>query len=74
MRLTADINVEIEVGDFVEAADHQQRLETILQSIRAIYPEARMELRERPRRRPTITQRASRRTAPTGAVSAYVDP
>lgn len=74
MRLTAEIHVEIEVGDFVEAADHQQRLESLLDAVRSAYPQARMDLRERRRRRPTITRRASRQTTPTGAVNAYVDP
>ncbi len=73
MRLTAEIFLEIHVNDFVAAADHQKRLEGILDSIRAIYPEAHLELRERRRRRPTITRRAARATPATGAVSGYVD-
>ena len=35
MKLCGQISVELNVGDYVEAADHQKRLEDILRQVRA---------------------------------------
>ena len=40
MKLWGQISVELSVGDYLEAADHQRRLEDILQLVRTAYPEA----------------------------------
>ncbi|MCR5880295.1 hypothetical protein [Phenylobacterium sp. J367] len=47
MKLSGQISVELNVADYVEAADHQQRLERILERIRDIYPDATLAMRER---------------------------
>ena len=35
MKLCGQISVELSVGDYIEAADHQRRLEDILKQVRA---------------------------------------
>jgi hypothetical protein len=47
MKLCGQISVELTVDDFVAAADHQRRLEALLATIRASYPEATLAMRER---------------------------
>lgn len=47
MRLRASITVELEAADFVEAAGHQRRLQTLFDAVAAAYPKAEFELRER---------------------------
>jgi len=51
MKLCGQISIELTVGDFVEAADHQRRLEQLLATIRASYPEATLAMRERRERK-----------------------
>jgi hypothetical protein len=51
MKLCGQISVELTVDDFVEAADHQRRLEALLATIRASYPDATLAMRERRERR-----------------------
>ncbi len=51
MKLCGQISVELTVGDFVEAADHQKRLEGLLAQIRATYPDATLAVRERRQRK-----------------------
>ena len=45
MKLWGQISVELSVGDYVEAADHQRRLEEILQQVQLAYPEATLAMR-----------------------------
>ena len=40
MKLCGQISVELTVGDYVEAAEHQRRLQEILRQVRDAYPEA----------------------------------
>jgi hypothetical protein len=47
MRLRAQITVEIDAKDFVEAADHQRRLEEFLRDLRREYGQAALHLVER---------------------------
>ena len=61
MKLSGQISIELTVDDFVEAADHQRRLESLLQLIRDSYPEATLAMRERRERRPL-------RLAPAAAI------
>lgn len=51
MKLTGQISVELTVEDFVAAADHQKRLEGLLATIRDIYPDATLAMRERRERK-----------------------
>jgi hypothetical protein len=59
MKLCGQISVELNVGDYIEAADHQKRLEDIL---------------ERRQRKALPLVRAAPRAAVTGALNRYVDP
>ncbi|WP_334163466.1 hypothetical protein [Phenylobacterium sp.] len=54
MKLCGQISVELTVGDYVEAAEHQRRLQEILRQVRDAYPEATLAVRERRRRKPTL--------------------
>ncbi|MCX7585861.1 hypothetical protein, partial [Phenylobacterium sp. 58.2.17] len=58
MKLWGQISIELNVGDYVEAAEHQRRLEAILAQARATYPQATLAMRERRERRPTPAVRA----------------
>ena len=51
MRLRALITIDIDADDYVDAADHQRRLQTLIESIKADYPQAALQLRERRARR-----------------------
>jgi hypothetical protein len=51
MKLHGQISIELEVGDFVEAAEHQRRLEALLAQVRATYPDAVLVMRERRERK-----------------------
>ena len=67
MKLCGQISVELNVGDYVEAADHQKRLEEILRQVRAAYPEATLLMRERRERKALALTRA----APPAAAPGY---
>ena len=58
MKLCGQISVELSVDDFIEAADHQRRLEDILRLVRDSYPEATLAMRERRQRKPLSLARA----------------
>ena len=47
MKLCGQIVIELTVDDFVQAADHQRRLERLLADIRLTYPDATLAMRER---------------------------
>ena len=47
MKLWGQISVELTVDDYVEAADHQRRLEDILKLVKDAYPEATLSMRAR---------------------------
>ena len=51
MRLRAQIVVDIDAADYVEAAAHQGALERHLKQIQQIYPNASLSMRERRERR-----------------------
>lgn len=51
MMLCGQISIELVVDDFVEAADHQRRIEALMARIRETYPQARLSMRERRQRR-----------------------
>jgi hypothetical protein len=52
MRLRAQITVDFEAADFVEAAAHQKVIQRHLEQIQADYPNANLAIRERRERRP----------------------
>jgi hypothetical protein len=45
MKLRAEIHVEIDAADFVEAAEHQQRLQMLFRAVKAEYGQAKFLLR-----------------------------
>jgi hypothetical protein len=47
LRLRAQITIDIDAQDFVEAADHQRRLEEMVRRIKEEYEHAALLLRER---------------------------
>lgn len=73
MKLCGQISVELSVGDYIEAADHQKRLEDILKLVRDAYPEATLAMRERRQRKAMPLARATPRLTTTGALNSYVD-
>jgi hypothetical protein len=58
MKLCGQISVELTVGDYIEAADHQKRLEAILKLVRDAYPAATLAMRERRQRKAAPLARA----------------
>ena len=72
MKLCGQISVELSVGDYIEAADHQKRLEDILRLVRDAYPAATLAMRERRQRKAAPVARAP--TVPgAGVVNRYDD-
>ncbi|MFL5296007.1 MAG: hypothetical protein ACJ798_06460 [Phenylobacterium sp.] len=61
------------MSDYIEAADHQKRLEDILRLVRDAYPEATLAMRERRQRKAMPLARATPRAAATGALNRYDD-
>jgi hypothetical protein len=51
MRLRAQIIIDIDAGDYVEAAEHQNVLQRYLKEIQTRYPAASLTMRERRERR-----------------------
>ena len=51
MRLRAQIVVDIDAADYVEAAEHQNLLQRYLKDIQDRYPDASLTMRERRERR-----------------------
>lgn len=72
MKLCGQISVELSVDDFIEAADHQRRLEDILRLVRDSYPEATLAMRERRLKKPLALATAPR-PLPSGALGRYAD-
>ena len=71
--LRAQITIDVSAEDFVSAADHQKRIETLMTSVKQSYGQAELEFRERrPRTMRTLPRRGP---VPryTGAVAEYVD-
>jgi len=52
MRLRAHITIDIDAADYLEAAEHQRKIETCLSSVKTDYPEAEVTVRERRGARP----------------------
>ena len=73
MKLWGQISIELNVGDYVEASDHQKRLEHILRQVQQAYPDATLAMRERRQRRSTPVVRAMPPGAGTGRLNAYLE-
>lgn len=65
MKLCGQISIELTVDDFVEAADHQKRLEALLKLIKDSYPDATLAMRERRQRKALALTRAAPRAPAT---------
>ena len=50
MKLRAEILIEMDVANYVEAAEHQKALQGYLDDLRGNYPEATLDIRERRQR------------------------
>jgi len=71
--LRAQITIDLQAEDFVRAADHQRRIESLMGAIRDVYQEAALEFRERrPRPARTLGERRPIRHY-TGVVAEYED-
>ena len=73
MKLWGQISVELTVGDYVEAADHQRRLETILGQVKDAYPGATLMMKERRQRNPQPSVRPLPKAASTGKLNDYYE-
>lgn len=71
--LRAQITIDLNADDFVGAADHQRRIEELLQSVRRVYEEARLEFRERRPRPPRRVQASRPLKHFTAAAAEYDD-
>jgi len=71
------ITIDIDAADFVDAADHQKRIESLMDHLRNSYPAVELVFRERRQARgvgPSAERRGRARTAqPTGKLKTYVD-
>jgi hypothetical protein len=69
--LRATITIDVEALDYLEAAEHQKRIETHLEDLKQAYPEAWMTLSER-RRPPSAGPAAPRKLyLRSGRLNAY---
>lgn len=73
MKLCGQLSVELTVDDYIEAADHQKRLEAILKLVRDAYPAATLAMRERRQRKAAPLARAPSTRQPAGALTRYDD-
>jgi hypothetical protein len=55
MKLRAQITIDLDAADYVDAADHQRRFQNLLQTVKQQYPQAECLFRER-RVRPAVRQ------------------
>ena len=76
MNIRAILTIDIDAQDFVDAAAHQRRIESLLGDLKAVYPTADLVLRERRlsvRSAPAGSLVRGGSTQPTGRLSTYVD-
>jgi hypothetical protein len=74
MRMKAEIALEVDASDFIEAAEHQKKLELFLATLKELYPGAELRFWER-RERTGAGGTAAARPARASArrVNAYDD-
>ena len=58
MKLRAQIVVDIDAGNFVEAAEHQRQLELLLEDVKVRYATAQLQIRERRERNAPLAPEA----------------
>ncbi len=75
MRLRATIVIDIEAADFVEAADHQRKIETFVTELKAAYGEVTLDFCERrtPRRGRRLPPRPPEALSMAPRMRPYVD-
>jgi hypothetical protein len=71
LRLRAQITIDLAATDFVQAADHQNRLAEFLSTLKLEYPTAELIIRERRVRKPDL-QVIDTRVAPIGLRNAKI--
>jgi hypothetical protein len=71
--LRAQVIIDLKANDFASAADHQRSIEDLMTAIRARYPEAALEFRERRPRPPRALPMKGPMRHYTGAVLDYGD-
>lgn len=75
MKLRAVVTIDVEAADFVEAADHQRRIEELMEPLQAAYPGADLTFRERRSARRGATADAAEQRSfprPSGKLRTYV--
>jgi hypothetical protein len=55
VKLRVTISIDIDAEDYLEAAEHQKKIQTYLASVQAEYPEAAILVKERRGPRPEIS-------------------
>jgi hypothetical protein len=71
VRLRATISIEVDAADYLEAAEHQRRLETHLSTVQGDYPEAWIAVTERRRSSGVAEARPRELRVRTGKLHAY---
>ena len=74
-RLRACINIEFQTESFVEAGEHQKRLNQLLEEIRRHYPDSTLDMRELRGRAAAANSTSTPRppTTRTGRLRPYAD-
>jgi len=73
IQLRAQVTIDLNANDFASAADHQRSIEDLMTAIRARYPAAELEFRERRPRPPRALPMKGPMRHYTGAVIDYAD-
>ena len=73
LRLRAEITIDLDAADFLEAAEHQRRIEDLISAMRAEYRQAIFAFRPRrgPRSKKAAEPRASEIKHYTGRLHSY---
>ena len=72
LRLRAEITIDLDAADFLEAAEHQRRIEELIEAVRSEYRQAQFAFRPRrgPREKKAAKSRAEIKHY-TGRLHAY---
>jgi hypothetical protein len=65
------LTIDIDAADYLEAGEHQKRLESCLEPTMAAYPGAVITVVERRERRPTASREPRLAAVPSGKLKAY---
>jgi hypothetical protein len=75
MRLRAQIVIDVDADDFVQAAQHQVRIESFLRELKPDYPSVLLTFRERRAAAVAASESAAPAVKkPTGKLNVYEDP